>query len=224
MGSGSAFVSTRELGPRGDLMTVAVFAAHPDDEILGAGGTLARHVLCGDDVHVVVLAEGATSRYDRDVIDELRDSGRKAGDIMGFTSLEFLELPDQRLDQLPIIELTQRVEQVVEQLRPDVVYTHFSGDVNADHRFPQVRLLASFETPSSTEWALPTAQQFTPTRFVDVTTTLEQKLAAMECYKSELRPYPHPRSRAALAERAAFWGSMIGRRAAEPFVVLRQRW
>jgi LmbE family N-acetylglucosaminyl deacetylase len=219
-------------------MTVAVFAAHPDDEILGAGGTLARHVLCGDDVHVVVLAEGATSRYDRDVIDELRDSGRKAGDIMGFTSLEFLELPDQRLDQLPIIELTQRVEQVLDQLRPDVVYTHFSGDVNADHgvvarsvwtacrpyRFPQVRLLASFETPSSTEWALPTAQQFTPTRFVDVTTTLEQKLAAMECYKSELRPYPHPRSRAALAERAAYWGSMIGRRAAEPFVVLRQRW
>jgi LmbE family N-acetylglucosaminyl deacetylase len=220
-------------------VTVAVVAAHPDDEILGVGGTLARHVQRGEEVHAIVVADGATSRYEPDLVQELQDSGRMAADVLGFASIHFLGLPDQRLDAMPLFEVTQRVEDMLQLLRPQIVYTHFCGDVNADHgvltrcvttacrpfRLPDLRMLASFETPSSTEWALPTtAAAFVPTQFVDITETIEQKLDAMDCYQSELRDYPHPRSRRSLRERAAYWGSAIGRAAAEPFVILRQCW
>lgn len=218
-------------------MRVLVIAAHPDDELLGAGATLAGHVDRGDEVHACVLAEGATSRYEDDMVDTLTACAKRAGEVIGFTSLTFDQLPDQRLDAIPLIETTQLVEDLVESRRPEVIYTHFPWDVNADHsvvarsvwtacrpyRFPFVRMLAAFETPSSTEWALPGEQhRFEPNRFVDVSATLERKLDAMRCYHSELRDYPHPRSVRALEERASYWGSVVGCLAVEPFIVLRQ--
>lgn len=212
-------------------------AAHPDDEVLGAGATLARHVDRGDEVHACVLSEGATSRYEDDMVSELVQCGKRAAEVIGLRSLRFEQLPDQRLDLLPLIEVTQAVEDLVDAVRPDVVYTHFPWDVNSDHavvarcvwtacrpyRFPFVRMLAAFETPSSTEWALPGEhRRFEPQRFVDVSATLSRKLDAMRCYHSELRAYPHPRSLRALQERAAYWGSVVGLAAAEPFLVLRE--
>jgi len=214
-----------------------VVAAHPDDEVLGAGATLARHVDRGDEVHACVLSEGATSRYEDDMVSELVQCGKRAAEVIGLRSLRFEQLPDQRLDLLPLIEVTQAVEDLVDAVRPDVVYTHFPWDVNSDHavvarcvwtacrpyRFPFVRMLAAFETPSSTEWALPGEhRRFEPQRFVDVSATLSRKLDAMRCYHSELRAYPHPRSLRALQERAAYWGSVVGLAAAEPFLVLRE--
>jgi len=216
---------------------VLVVAAHPDDEVLGAGATLARHVDRGDEVHACVLSEGATSRYEDDMVSELVQCGKRAAEVIGLRSLRFEQLPDQRLDLLPLIEVTQAVEDLVDAVRPDVVYTHFPWDVNSDHavvarcvwtacrpyRFPFVRMLAAFETPSSTEWALPGEhRRFEPQRFVDVSATLSRKLDAMRCYHSELRAYPHPRSLRALQERAAYWGSVVGLAAAEPFLVLRE--
>ena len=210
--------------------------AHPDDEILGAGATLARHVLHGDEVHAVVVSEGAGSRYPDDMVQTLEKDARRAAEAIGFASLQLHALPDQRLDTVPLIELTQLVESVLADIAPHVVYTHFPGDVNADHAVvaravwtacrpyaqPQLRRFAVFETPSSTEWAWPIdGSSFDPNLFVDVAQTLELKLAAMECYESELRDYPHPRSIRALTERAAYWGSRIGCTAAEPFRVLR---
>ena len=219
-------------------MTVVVVAAHPDDEILGAGGTLARHART-DDVHAVVLSEGATSRYQAGMVSDLEQAGRRAAEQLGFASVRFGRLPDQRLDAVPLIEVTQLVEGLLDELRPDVVYTHFPGDVNTDHgvvaratwtacrpyRRPAVRRFAVFETPSSTEWAWPVAgQALRPTVFVDVSSTLPDKLAAMECYAAELREYPHPRSLRALTERAAYWGSVCGLAYAEPFALLREVW
>jgi LmbE family N-acetylglucosaminyl deacetylase len=146
-------------------------------------------------------------------------------------------LPDQRLDTVPLIELTQQLEAVLDDIDPGIVYTHFPEDVNADHgvvarcawtacrpyRRPQVRRFALFETPSSTEWAWPLpGTRLQPNLFVDITDTLEIKIAAMECYQTELREYPHPRSGRALRERAAYWGSHVGRLAAEPFQVIRE--
>ena len=217
--------------------TVAVIGAHPDDELLGAGGTLARHVLAGDEVHAIVVADGAGSRYPAELISTLGKQAQRAAEVIGFTSLELLSLPDQRLDTIPMIELTQRLEGALGAIGPDIVYTHFPEDVNADHGLvarcawtacrpysqPKVRRFAVFETPSSTEWAWPMpATELRPNLFVDVTDTLETKIAAMECYETELRDYPHPRSARALRERAAYWGSHIGRPAAEPFMVLRE--
>lgn len=220
-----------------DRSRVVVIAAHPDDELLGAGGTLARHVRAGDEVHAIVVADGAGSRYPAELVSSLEKQARRAGEVIGFTSLQFLQLPDQRLDTIPLIELTQRLEGVLDEIGPDTVYTHFPEDVNTDHGLvargawtacrpyarPRVRKFAVFETPSSTEWAwsMP-GTDFRPSLFVDVTDTLEAKIAAMECYETELRDYPHPRSSRALRERAAYWGSHIGRRAAEPFIVLRE--
>ncbi|NIH80863.1 PIG-L deacetylase family protein [Amycolatopsis viridis] len=219
------------------MNTVLVVAAHPDDEVLGAGGTLARHVHCGDRVHALLVADGATSRYTAGMAERLAKCTRRAAQVLGFASVHQLSLPDQRLDTLPLLDVTREVEKVVDRVRPEVVYTHFPGDVNADHGvvaraawtacrpyvLPGLRLFAAFETPSSTEWAWPLAgSTFSPARFVDVSATLDGKLDAMSCYDSELRDYPHPRSLRALRERAAYWGSRVGRPAAEAFQVLRE--
>jgi LmbE family N-acetylglucosaminyl deacetylase len=216
---------------------VLVIGAHPDDELLGAGGTFARHVLSGDEVHAIVVADGAASRYPHELKVKLEKDAGRAAEVIGFASLRFLELPDQRLDTVPLIELTQLLERELDEIDPGLVYTHFPGDVNADHGLvsraawtacrpyyrPGLRRFAVFETPSSTEWAWPLdGAQLQPNMFVDVTATLDTKIAAMECYESELRDYPHPRSSQALRERAAFWGSQVGLRAAEPFRILRE--
>ena len=216
---------------------VVVTGAHPDDELLGAGGTFAQHVRSGDEVHAIVVADGATSRYPAELMAKLEKDAGRAAEVIGFASLRFLRLPDQRLDTVPLIELTQLLEQELDDIGPRLVYTHFPGDVNADHGLvaratwtacrpyyrPGLRRFAAFETPSSTEWAWPLdGAQLQPNLFVDVTSTLDIKIAAMECYESELRDYPHPRSSQALRERAAFWGSQAGLTAAEPFRVLRE--
>ncbi len=218
------------------MAVVLVVAGHPDDEILGGGATYAKHVDAGDEVHALVVSEGASARYEDEMKSSLRAAGKRSADLIGFSSIDFLALPDQRLDATPLIEVTQAVEEVVHALRPAVVYTHSHVDVNADHGVvsratwtacrpyaaPFVERLLLFETPSSTEWARPTAESaFLPTWFVDVSTTLSRKLDAMACYETELRDYPHPRSLRALRERAAYWGSVSGVGLAEPFVLLR---
>ena len=159
---------------------IVVIGAHPDDELLGAGGTLARHVLAGDEVHAIVVADGAGSRYPAELVATLEKQARRAAEVIGFTSLQFLSLPDQRLDTVPLIELTQRLEGVLDEIGPDTVYTHFPEDVNADHGLvarcawtacrpygrPQVRKFAVFETPSSTEWAWPMTGTRVPAQLV----------------------------------------------------------
>jgi LmbE family N-acetylglucosaminyl deacetylase len=211
--------------------TVVVIAAHPDDEILGAGGTLRRHVLDGDEVHAFVVCEGETVRYQgREV--GLAEHTRQAAAVVGFASIEQLGFPDQRLDITCLTDLTAALETRMRRVRPRIVYTHFGGDLNRDHRAlvdavlvacrpldDKIEQVLGFETPSSTEWSAPNG--FAPQHFVDITTALEDKLKAMACYTSELRDPPHPRSLDALRTRAAFWGSCAMMRAAEPFVVYR---
>lgn len=215
---------------------IAVIGAHPDDELLGAGGTLALHARAGDEVHAIIVADGAGSRYPAGLADTLEKQARRAAEVIGFASVGFLALPDQRLDTVPLIELTQRLEAMFDDIGPSIVYTHFPEDVNDDHRVVarcawiacrpyrrHLRKFAAFETPSSTEWAWPLpGTSLAPNLFVDVTDAIDVKIAAMECYETELREYPHPRSARALRERAAHWGSHIGRLAAEPFRVLRE--
>lgn len=219
------------------MSRVLVIAAHPDDELLGPGGTLARHTAAGDEVHAVILADGATSRYDEAMVGVLAESAERAGKVLGLSSVRVHSFCDQRLDTVPVVELTHVVEEHADDVRPALVYTHFPGDANTDHGrvaqaawiacrpyvVPDVRRFAVYETPSSTEWAWPLATStFTPNLFVDVTSSLDTKLDAMSCYPSELRDYPHPRSLEALRERAAYWGSRIGVAAAEAFQILRE--
>ncbi|MFO0549226.1 MAG: PIG-L deacetylase family protein [Polyangiaceae bacterium] len=214
-----------------------VISAHPDDELLGVGGTIAKHVAEGDEVHAVVVSEGATARYAETAKNELQEAGRRAAAVLGLRSLEFLGFPDQRLDTFSLLDVIQRIERELDRVKPAVVYTHFAGDLNKDHRivceavmtacrpigsdFP--RRVLWFETPSSTEWTPPgLAAPFAPNVFIDISAHLEKKLEAMSCYTSELRPAPHPRSTEALRDRAAYWGQIITRRYAEAFVLARE--
>ncbi len=224
--------------------TVLVVAAHPDDEVLGCGGTIARHAFEGDDVFVLILAEGATSRDNRRTADQppevaaLQASAAAAAEILGAAPPRFLGFPDNRLDGVDLLDVVKAVEEVISEFSPGIVYTHHAGDLNIDHRIafravitacrPQpdtvIREIYTFETPSSSEWAPPDAAHvFTPRRFVDISRTLERKMAALACYESELRPFPHARSIEGVGALAKWRGATMGCAAAEAFDVIRQR-
>lgn len=229
-----------------NIMTNSVFvvAAHPDDEVLGCGGSIARHADAGDHVHVLIMAEGATSRQqqrDRGQVDtELNDlafAAQKAGEILGARGVELLDLPDNRLDSIDRLDLVKLIEARIERYQPQIVYTHHAGDVNIDHRRlheavvtacrptpgHSVKLLLSFEVASSTEWQPPgSAPAFQPNWFVDITNQWERKRLALEAYASEMRHWPHARSIQALEHLARWRGAQVGVEAAEAFCLLRQ--
>ena len=214
--------------------TVLVIAAHPDDELLGVGGTLRRHVLDGDTVHALVLCEGVTMRYQGQDVPQ-HEHGNRAAEILGLSSLDMLDFPDQHLDTLSLVEIIKPIEERVRRFQPQIVYTHFGDDLNRDHQLVFeaalvacrpvelcVEALYGFETPSSTEWNAP--MQFAPTYFVDIAETLDDKLEAFACYESEVRAYPHPRSLESLRHRAHYWGNLVHMDAAEAFVCYRRLW
>jgi len=198
------------------MKRVLVVAAHPDDEVLGCGGSIARHVDAGDHVQVLIVAEGATSRQQqRDrgkVVTELSDlafAAQKAGEILGATGVELLDLPDNRLDSIDRLDLVKLIEVKIEHYQPQIVYTHHAGDVNIDHRCLHesvvtacrptpghcVKRLLSFEVASSTEWQpAGSALPFQPNWFVDISAQWVRKRLALEAYASEMRPWPHARS------------------------------
>lgn len=223
-------------------MSVLVVAAHPDDEVLGAGATIAALARAGVEVTVAILGEGVTSRHasrddaDPEQLAALRDSAARAAAILGVPPPRLFGLPDQRFDTLPLLEVVHIVEGLVEEVRPGVIYTHHGADLNADHGVvhravvtatrpgagsPVSEVLA-FEIPSSTEWSFAQFGDFRPSVFRDVSDTIELKLAAMEAYELEARPSPHPRSPAALAALARHRGAASGLAAAEAFELIRR--
>ncbi len=217
--------------------TILVVAAHGDDEALGCGGTIARHTTHGDDVHILLLADGVTSRGSN-VDSSIRDvAAKNAARVLGAEPPQLIGLPDNRLDTLPLLDVVQAVEKVLEELHPDIVYTHHGGDLNVDHVVTHravltacrpvpdqtVRAIYGFEVLSSTEWGSPDQDNsFRPTHFVEISELLETKLAALECYAEEMRDFPHARSRVAVEALARLRGSQVGLKAAEAFTVLRQ--
>ena len=217
-------------------MKVLVIAAHPDDEILGVGGTAARHVDQQDEVKLAVMCEGVSMRYDAEHQTAVFEHMHAAAARLGVTDLHVGDLPDQRLDTLPLVDVVARIESLFEAFRPERVYTHFGGDINRDHQVlaeatlvaarpyaaPYLRELLMYETPSSTEWGSPTIlPTFQAQLFVDIQSTLQRKIDAFRCYSAELRDPPHPRSPEALTDRARYWGSLVGLGAAEPFAIVR---
>ncbi len=222
--------------------TVLVVAAHPDDEVLGCGATLAKHVKQGDRVHVLILAEGLTSRdstRDRKKrsgsLMQLGEAARKAHQILGTHSVVLEDFPDNRLDTVDLLDLIKVVESHVEKHKPSIVYTHSSADLNQDHErvhravltacrpLPKSPLhtLAFFEVPSSTHWKTGASGYFQPNYFVEVNSTFSTKIKALQCYASEMRPWPHARSYQAIEALAQWRGSCVGVDCAEAFEVGR---
>lgn len=223
---------------------VVVIAAHPDDEVLGCGGTIARMANEGRAVHVLLMADGESSRIDTDTASAdsekliLRnDAAERACKILGCTSVQCLGLPDNRLDHLDLLDVVRLIEQFLNKHKPHTVFTHHAGDVNIDHRIvhdaviaacrPQpgffVRELIFFEVPSSTEWRPPgSGEAFNPNWYCDITATLAAKMQALQAYKAELRAFPHPRSEKAIDALAHWRGASVGVEAAEAFILGRK--
>lgn len=222
------------------MAIILVVAAHPDDEVLGCGGTIARHAAAGDEVHVLFLADGESSRLqvpDPVAVESRLASARVAAGILGVTEIHALGLADNRLDSLPLLDIVQPVERLVQKLEPETVYTHHHGDLNIDHRIAHqavmtacrplpgqsVKAIYCFEIPSSTEWQTPGMESFAPNVFVNIISSLECKRRALQAYSSEMRPFPHPRSIEFVSAQECIRGGAAGLDRAEAFVLVRQR-
>ena len=206
------------------------------------GAHYAGMLIQGDEVCIYILADGDTSRYvlktenPAAVLQAKGEAARAAGDILGASRVILDEFPDNRMDSRDLLEIIRKVEQQIRHLRPDVVYTHHSGDLNIDHRIvheavvtacrPQpgntVKTLLFFEIASSTEWQVPSAgKAFAPDWFVDITETLDAKMQALAKYHVELRPWPHPRSIEAVEHLSRWRGATVGMQVAEAFMLGR---
>jgi LmbE family N-acetylglucosaminyl deacetylase len=217
--------------------TVLVIAAHPDDEVLGCGGTIARHVAQGDAVHLIVMAdgEGARNTEGKNRLNERQRAQCLASEILGVISSRSLAFPDNRMDGLPMLDVVQPLEALIREIQPATIYTHYHGDLNVDHRVtyqavltacrPQpgfsVREILSFEIMSSTEWAGLGSPEFAPNVFVDISDYWSKKRAALEAYSDEMRPVPHSRSVDHLDALARHRGACVGVERAESFLLTR---
>ena len=224
------------------MRQILVVAAHPDDEVLGCGGTIAKLVDEGASVHVAFLADGVLSREGDEseqskAIDARRLAARQCCDILGVESITFGDFPDNMMDSVPLLNIVKKVEELVDKYNPDTVFTHHGGDLNIDHQRvheavvtasrPQndlpIKTLLFFEVPSSMEWQLPgRVPLFAPNWFVDISNTVERKIRAFEVYAEELRDWPHPRSIKGVEYLARWRGATVGFGAAEAFSLGRE--
>nr|WP_081593831.1 PIG-L family deacetylase [Pseudomonas chengduensis] len=217
--------------------TVLVVAAHSDDEALGCGGTIARHVAEGDLVYAVFIADGVSSRLGAgsEELSLRNQAAESARQILGISKSYFLGLPDNRLDSLSLIDVIQPLEKIISEIRPQIIYTHHYGDLNVDHRVTHqavmtacrptpgssVREIYSFQVLSSTEWSTPGVATFAPSCAVDITNYLSVKEAALRAYALEMRPFPHSRSIENAMALARYTGAINGLMAAEAFIQIR---
>jgi len=219
---------------------VLVVAAHPDDEVLGCGGTVARKVKNGCEAYTLILGQGIASRYKkansqkiRDQIEELKKCVYAANKIIGVKEVFTHDFPDNKFDTVPLLDIVKVIEQIKGKVKPSTIFTHYEKDLNIDHQITYkavltatrplpnevVKEIYSFEVLSSTEWSYPTT--FSPDVFFDISETIALKMKAMSEYKSELKEFPHPRSLQAIRLGAEYWGMKVGMRYAEAFKVVR---
>ncbi len=224
---------------------VLIVAAHPDDEVLGCGGTISRFASEGCEVYTLILGEGITSRdasRDRHKREEeirtLKKQVEDANNILGVKKIYTFDFPDNRFDTVPLLDIIKTIEIIKCDVKPDIVFTHHQGDLNMDHQITfravmtackpikdeSVKEIYSFEIPSSTEWNAPSSlTYFMPDYFVNINKSLEAKINALKEYKTELRDFPHPRSLKAVELNAKYWGVKMGFEAAEAFKTIRIR-
>lgn len=212
--------------------TVLAVSAHPDDEVLGAGGTLAKHAAEGDSVHLLFITDGASAQYeDEAMVEDREQAGRRCADRLGAESVHFNGFPNIQLDAIPHIETNVVIEEQISELEPDIVYTHTPSDVNVDHRavfestlvaarpHSGVERILAYEVPSATEWH---PEPFAPNVYVDIAEYLDTKVEAFLEYDAEVCEYPHPRSERAIRARAHTRGTEAMVEAAEAFRLVRE--
>jgi len=216
---------------------VLIIAAHPDDEVMGAGGTIVKHVRQSDEVYLCIITKAYSPDWSHEIIKEKRKEATTASEILGIKKTYFCDLPTVMLDTIPQKELIKHISDVVNDIQPDIVYTTHKGDLNNDHRLVfeatmvavrptskrSIKRVLSYELPSSTEWAPPFIERaFIPNVYVNISDTLETKIKAMSVYKTELKEHPHPRSLEAIVVYARRRGMEIQAEAAEAFMLIRE--
>jgi len=207
---------------------ILIIASHPDDEVLGCGGIISRFGK-DNEISVAILGEGATSRGSgQEEVMKLKESATKVENVK---EVMFFDLPDNKFDTLPLLDIVKKIENIVEKVKPEIVFTHFKNDLNVDHKITYLAVLTalrpkpdcsvkeiySFEVPSSTEWS---DESFLPDVFFEI--DIEDKLKLLEGYQSEMREFPHPRSRKGVEALALFRGCSCGLKAAEAFKLIRK--
>ena len=233
-------------------MRVIIFVAHPDDEVLGMGGTILKHSQNGDFVKVVYLATGITSRrstnfqnsvsYEQNEnktnqiqkeIKNLRNDAKKSCNILKVKDSKFYDFPDNEMDRVPLLKIIKVIEKEIKETKPDRIYTHHFHDLNVDHRtvFNAVMtatrpIRLNVKEIISFEVLSSTEwnypMQFSPNYFVDIKSQLSAKIKAMKSYKNEIRNFPHPRSVENIKNVSQRWGSVSGKKAAEAFEIIRK--
>ena len=233
-------------------MRVVVFVAHPDDEVLGMGGTILKHSQKGDFVKVVYLATGITSRrsanfqnnvpYDQNEnkineikkeIKDLRNDAKKSCNILKVKDSKFYDFPDNEMDSVPLLKIVKVIEKEIKETKPDRIYTHHFHDLNIDHRTVFNAVLTATRPIGSSvkeiiSFEVPSSTewnyptQFNPNYFIDIKSQLSAKIKAMKSYKNEIRNFPHPRSVENLKNIAERWGSVSGMKSAEAFEIIRK--
>lgn len=225
-----------------DEKKILVVAAHPDDEMLGCGGTLARCRSLGIPASILLLGEGPAARMDASAArchEISRTQAVRAAATVGISDVRFAGLPDNRFDTLPLLDIVKIIESHAQEIRPTLIFTHFAGDLNIDHQLTHRAVITAlrplpdapaytilgFEVLSSTEYATPgIGDGFYPQYFVDIAEFIPAKAAALACYSEEMRPWPHPRSQEGVEHLARLRGAQCGRNAAEGFVLYRKLW
>ncbi|CAM2938076.1 PIG-L deacetylase family protein [Salinicoccus roseus] len=213
-------------------MNILVFAPHNDDEVLGAGGTIAKYAGKGHDVYICEVTSGP----EPDKVEALKAEARAAHAVLGVKDVRFLELPMIALRHTPTAEINAKFHEIVIEVQPEIVFLPHKGDMNFDHaettyaamvalrpfNVPNLREILVYETLSETEWNTPTMDNaFMPNVYVDISGTIERKLKAMECYGSQLKDYPHPRSLEAIRALSMVRGTTICAEHAESFMLIR---
>jgi N-acetylglucosamine malate deacetylase 1 len=220
--------------------SIMVIAAHPDDEVLGCGGTIAKHIKNGDEVHCLILTKGIASRDLNKVqkktgLNRIKKSIRKAHLILGTSSVKVENFPDNSMDSVKLLNIVKTIEKYISKYKPEIVYTHYGADVNIDHKITSQAVVAAcrplttmvktilfFEVLSSTEWQIGGEfQKFSPNWFIDISATLNEKIESLQSYDGEIRTWPHSRSVEGVKSLAHFRGCSAGIDAAEAFCLGR---
>lgn len=215
---------------KGKLSNVLVVAAHPDDEVLGCGGMIAKMAQQGHGVYVLILAEGKTSRGEGNKeLSKLSKEIKTAHSILGVKKTFESHFPDNQMDSIPLLKIIKEIEKVKNLVKPEIIFTHYKDDLNIDHKITfeavitasrpikgeTVKKIYSFEILSSTEWNKKT--EFLPDAYFDIKGTIADKTKAMSAYKSELKKFPHPRSIKGIQVKAMQRGMECGMEYAEAF-------
>jgi N-acetylglucosamine malate deacetylase 1 len=215
---------------------ILVVAPHPDDEVLGCGGVIAKYANLGLKVYVLIVTRGTPKLYSSDKIDNIRREAQSAHRILGVAETVFLDFPAPELDIISLAEISREISEVIKRYNITDLYIPHRGDIHGDHRVVfnaclvaarpvgiySIKSIFAYETLSETEWAPPFGDDaFIPTKFVDVSATFSKKLEAMNCFKSQLRQFPNPRSIETLTALSKFRGSTVGFLNAEAFMIIR---